>query len=165
VDLNVASAEEPLEPRPENLKFLAVSGFHESNGGIHMSAETESKGMIWTGRVISTIVVLFMLFDSITKVIKVPQVVEASAKFGIGANTLVGIGLTLLVSTIVYVIPRTSIFGAILVSNYLGGAVCANVLVHSPVFNSVFPIVFGVLTWLGVYLREPRLRALVPFKS
>jgi DoxX-like family len=130
-----------------------------------MSPETESKGMIWTGRVITALVVLFMLFDSITKVIKVPQVVAASAKVGIGVHVLVGIGLTLLVSTIVYVIPRTSIFGAILISSYLGGAVCANVLVHSPVFNSAFAVIFGVLTWLGVYLREPRLRALVPFKS
>lgn len=121
--------------------------------------------MIWTGRVITALVVLFMLFDSITKVIKMPQVVAASAKFGIGVQVLFGIGLTLLVSTIFYVIPRTSIFGAILISSYLGGAVCANVLVHSPVFNSVFAIVFGVLTWLGVYLREPRLRALVPFKT
>jgi hypothetical protein len=130
-----------------------------------MSPEMESKGMIWTGRVITALVVLFMLFDSITKVIKVPQVVAASAKFGIGVQVLFGIGLTLLVSTIFYVIPRTSIFGAILISSYLGGAVCANVLVHSPVFNSAFAVVFGVLAWLGVYLREPRLRALVPFKS
>jgi hypothetical protein len=130
-----------------------------------MSPEMESKGMVWTGRVITALVVLFMLFDSITKVIKVPQVVAASAKFGIGVQVLFGIGLTLLVSTIFYVIPRTSIFGAILISSYLGGAVCANVLVHSPVFNSAFAVVFGVLAWLGVYLREPRLRALVPFKS
>jgi hypothetical protein len=130
-----------------------------------MSPETESKGMIWTGRVITTLVVLFMLFDSLTKVIELSQVVAASAKFGIGAHVLFGVGLTLLISTIIYVIPRTSIFGAILISSYLGGAVCANVLVHSPVFNSAFAVFFGVLTWLGVYLREPRLRALVPFKT
>jgi hypothetical protein len=130
-----------------------------------MSPETESKGLIWTGRVITALVVLFMLFDSITKVIQVPSVVAASAKVGIGVHVLFGVGLTLLVSTIFYIIPRTSIFGAILISSYLGGAVCANVLVHSPVFSSALAVVFGVLTWLGVYLREPRLRALVPFKS
>ena len=154
--------QKPNEQR--RLNGSAISSI-ESNGGMHMSPETESKGMIWTGRVITTLVILFMLFDSITKVIKLPSVVAASAKVGIGANVLFGVGLTLLVSTIFYIIPRTSIFGAILISSYLGGAVCANVLVHSPVFNSAFAVLFGVLTWLGVYLREPRLRALVPFKS
>ena len=124
-----------------------------------------SKGSLWTGRIISGLVVLFMLFDSITKVLKVPQVIEASARVGIGASMVFWIGLTLLVSTILYVIPRTSIFGTILISSYLGGAVCANVLSHQPEFNSCFAITFGVLAWLGVYLREPRLHALVPFRS
>jgi len=124
-----------------------------------------SKGSLWTGRIISGLVVLFMLFDSITKVLKVPQVIEASARVGIGASMVFWIGLTLLVSTILYVIPRTSIFGTILISSYLGGAVCANVLSHQPVFSSCFAITFGILAWLGVYLREPRLHALVPFRS
>jgi len=126
---------------------------------------TESKGMLWTGRIISGLVVLFMLFDSITKLIKIPQVIEASAKVGINGHELFWIGVTLLVSTILYIIPQTSIFGTILVSSYLGGAVCADVIAHQPVFNSCFAIAFGILTWLGVWLREPRLRALVPFKS
>jgi len=124
-----------------------------------------SKGMVWTGRAISTLVVLFMLFDSITKIMKVKYVIEASAKFGISVNTLAGMGYALLISTVFYVIPQTSILGAILIASYLGGAVCANILVHSPVFNSAFAITFGVLAWLGVWLREPRLRALAPLKQ
>ena len=126
---------------------------------------TTSKGMLWTGRIISGLVVLFMLFDSITKIIKIPQVIEASAKAGINEHELFWIGVTLLVSVILYVIPQASVFGAILISSYLGGAVCANVLTHQPVFNSCLAITFGVLTWLGVWLRESRLRTLVPLKQ
>ena len=124
-----------------------------------------SKGSLWTGRVISTLVVLFMLFDSVTKIIKIPQVIEASARVGINANEVFWIGVTLLACVILYVIPQTSVFGAILLAAYLGGAVCADVVTHQPVFNSCFAITFGILTWLGLYLREPRLRALVPFKT
>lgn len=124
-----------------------------------------SKGGLWTGRVISSLVVLFMLFDCITKIIKIPQVIEASARIGINAHELFWIGVTLLICVILYVIPKTSVFGAILLAGYLGGAVCANVLTHQPAFNSCFAIAFGVLTWLGLYLREPRLQTLVPFKS
>ena len=124
-----------------------------------------SKGMLWTGRLISGLVVLFMLFDSITKIIKIRQVIEASAKVGINEHELFWIGVTLLVSVILYVIPQASVFGAILISSYLGGAVCANVLTHQPVFNSCLAITFGVLTWLGMWLRESRLRTLVPLKQ
>lgn len=124
-----------------------------------------SKGSLWTGRIISGLVVLFMLFDSITKIIKVPQVIEASARVGINANEVFWIGVTLLCCVILYVTPQTSVFGAILLAAYLGGAVCADVVAHQPVFNSCFAIAFGVLTWLGLYLREPRLHTLVPFRN
>jgi len=124
-----------------------------------------SKGMLWTSRVISGLVVLFMLFDSITKIIKIPQVIDATVKVGFPASTVVPIGITLLVCVILYIIPQTSVLGAILLVGYLGGAVSTDVRAGQPVFNSVFAITFGVLTWLGLYLREPRLRALVPFKS
>jgi DoxX-like protein len=124
-----------------------------------------SKGMLWTGRVISGLVVLFLLFDCITKIIKLPQVIEPSVKMGFTVSMVVGIGWTLLACVILYVIPRTSILGAILIVGYLGGAVATNVFVHNPAFNSAFAITFGVLTWLGIYLRDSRVRALVPFKS
>jgi hypothetical protein len=122
------------------------------------------KGMLWTGRVISALVVLFMLFDCITKIIKLPQVIDPSVKMGFTVNMVVGIGWTLLACVILYVIPQTSILGAILLACYLGGAVAINVYVHNPVFSSCMAIAFGILTWLGVYLRESRLRALVPFR-
>jgi uncharacterized membrane protein len=124
-----------------------------------------SKGMLWTGYVISGLVVLFMIFDGVTKVIKVPQVIQASAKLGYNTATVVGIGAALLVCTALYVIPRTAIFGAILLTGYLGGAVDANVHSGTALFNISFPIAFAVLAWLGIYLRDQRLRALVPLRS
>lgn len=129
------------------------------------SSASVSKGSLWAGRVISILVVLFMLFDSITKILKIPQVIEASARVGINANEVFWIGVTLLVCVILYVIPRTAVFGAILLAAYLGGAVCADVITHQPVFNSCFAITFGVLTWLGLYLRDRKLQEHVPFRS
>lgn len=124
----------------------------------------ESKGSLWTGRVLSGLVVLFMLFDSVTKILKAQQVIDATMRIGFPLSTIVPIGVVLLVCNILYVLPRTSILGAILLTGHLGGAIAANVRAASPVFNTAFPAVFGVLVWLGLYLREPRLRALLPVR-
>src|SRR5579863_1471391 len=123
-----------------------------------------SKGMLWTGYIISGLVVLFMIFDGVTKVMKVPQVIQASARLGYNVGAIVGIGATLLVCTALYVIPRTSILGAILLTAYLGGATAANIRAGGPAFNTSFPIIFGILVWLGLFLRESRLRALIPLR-
>lgn len=120
-----------------------------------------SKGSLWTGRVLSGVVVLFMLFDSVTKILKAQQVIDATIRIGFPLSTIVPIGIVLVVCTILYALPQTSVLGAILLTSHLGGAVSANVRAGSPVFNSAFAIVFGVLVWLGLYLREPRLRALL----
>lgn len=124
-----------------------------------------SKGSLWTGRVLSGVVVLFMLFDSVTKILKAQQVIDATIRIGFPLSTIVPIGIVLLVCTILYALPQTSVLGAILLTSHLGGAVSANVRAGSPVFNSAFAIVFGVLVWLGLYLREPRLRALLPVRE
>jgi len=124
-----------------------------------------SKGAIWTGRVITTLVVLFLAFDGITKVIKDPHVLSAMADLVFPVSTIVAIGAVLLVCTLLYAIPQTSVLGAILLTAHLGGAVAVQVRVGHPLFESSFPIIFGVLVWLGVYLREPRLRALVPLRT
>jgi DoxX-like family len=124
-----------------------------------------SKGSLWAGRVLSGVVVLFMLFDSVTKILKAQQVNDATIRIGFPLGTIVPIGVVLLVCTTFYVIPQTSVLGAILLTGHLGGAVSANVRAGSPTFNSAFAIVFGVLVWLGLYLREPRLRALLPLRK
>jgi hypothetical protein len=106
-----------------------------------------------------------MLFDSVTKILKAQQVIYATIRIGFPLGTIIPIGIVLLVCTIFYVVPQTSVLGAILLTGHLGGAVSANVRAGSPVFNSAFAIVFGVLVWLDLYLREPRLRALLPLRK
>jgi len=120
---------------------------------------------LWTGRIISALMVLFLLFDGVTKLMKVPQVLEAQARLGYPANDALGIGITVLACTLVYVIPRTSVLGAILLTGYLGGAVASQVRIGAPIFDTCFPIIFGVLIWAGLYLRNQQLPALIPLQS
>jgi uncharacterized membrane protein (UPF0182 family) len=124
-----------------------------------------SRKALWTGRIITGLLVLFFLFDSITKLLRVPQVVAAAAPNGFSARELVGIGAVLLICTAIYVIPRTSVLGAILLTGYLGGATFANVHFGMPVVVTFIPVVFGILTWLPIFLRDPRLRALIPLQE
>ena len=132
----------------------------------HSSTETApfSKKRLWAGRIISALAVLFLLFDAITKLMKVAPVLEASARLGYPASLAVGIGSLLLACVVVYAIPGTSILGAILLTGYLGGAVAANVRVGDPLFETFFPVIFGVLIWAGIFLRDDRLRTLIPLR-
>jgi hypothetical protein len=109
------------------------------------------------GGIISGLAVLFFVFDGITKVIRVAPVMEACQKMGISPNMAVGIGFLLLICTAIYVNPRTAIFGAILLTGYLGGAAATHVIQRSGAFPTTFAIGFGVLVWAGLVLREPRL--------
>jgi DMSO/TMAO reductase YedYZ heme-binding membrane subunit len=130
------------------------------------SANQTSKKSLWSGHIISGLVVLFLVFDGVTKVLKVAPVMEASARLGFPAALIVGIGATLLACTAVYVIPRTSILGAILLTGYLGGAVVTNLRAGSSLFSeTLFPVYFGILVWGGLYLRDARLRELIPLRS
>ena len=123
-----------------------------------------SKGSLWAGRIISGLLVLFLIFDGVGKAIKLPQVVEATVRVGFPESTIAGMGIALLVSTALYVIPQTSVLGAILLTGYLGGATATNVHAGTGVFNTSFPVIFGILVWLGLYLRESRLRTLIPLR-
>jgi hypothetical protein len=119
--------------------------------------------MTWAGRIMSGLVALFLLFDSVIKLIKLPIAVEGTTQLGYPEHTVVGIGVVLLVCLIVYLIPRTALLGAILLTGYLGGAIATHVRVGSPLFSHVlFPIYVALLVWGGVFLRCPRLRALIP---
>jgi hypothetical protein len=125
-----------------------------------------SRKALWAGRIISALPVLFLLMDGVMKLIKLSMVVEATVKLGYPATTIVPLGIVLLACTVLYVIPRTSVLGAILLTGYLGGAVATHVRVGDPLFSHVlFPVYLGVMLWLGLYLREGRLRALVPIRA
>ena len=116
------------------------------------------------GRVISGLVVLFLTFDGVAKVLMVPAVIEASAQLGVPESVIAGIGLVLLACTALYVVPPTAVLGAILLTGYLGGATATHVRMGGPVFPVVFAVLVGVLVWGGLYLREPRLHALLPLR-
>ena len=124
-----------------------------------------SKGQLWAGYIISAVPVLFLLMDGIMKLFKPSFVVEPTLKLGYSESTIVPLGVVLVICTILYVIPRTTVLGAILLTGYLGGAVATNVRVGSPAFNILFPVIVGILLWIGLALREPRLRPLLPMKS
>ncbi len=121
-----------------------------------------SKKRLWAGRILTALVVLFLLVDSAIKVMKAQVAVEGTVKLGYPASVLVGLGVVLLVSTLLYAIPQTSFLGAILLTGYLGGAVATHVRVSDPLFNVLFPVFVGVMIWGGLFLRDNRLRALLP---
>jgi len=119
-------------------------------------------GMLWTGRVISGLVVVFMIFDGVTKILRLAPVVAGTVQAGYPERMVVPIGIAALVSALLYALPRTAVLGAILLTGFLGGATATNVRLASPWF--VFPVGCGVLVWLGLYLRDLRLRALLPLQ-
>jgi hypothetical protein len=121
-------------------------------------AATAAK-QIWTGRILSGLTVLFLIFDSVVKLGQSHWALEATVRLGYSEQVVLPLGIVLLASTLLYVLPRTSILGAILLTGYLGGATATHVRVGQPF---VFPIVFGMLVWLGLWLRDARLRALIP---
>ncbi len=123
-----------------------------------------SKGRLWTGRVLSALAVLFLIFDGVTKVMKDPHVIQASARLEFTVRAIVEIGIILLICTALYVIPKTSVLGAVLLTGYLGGAVAVQLRVDNPLFQTLFPLIFGVVIWAGVFLREERLSALIPLR-
>ncbi len=124
---------------------------------IDATALSISKPRLWTGRVLKTLPVLFLLMDGTMKLFKPPFVVQATLQLGYPESTIVGIGVTLLISTALFVIPRTTVLGAILLTGYLGGAVASNVRAGTPVFNIVFPILLAVLVWSSSVLCDRRL--------
>lgn len=120
------------------------------------NALAPSKTALWAGRIISAICILFLLFDAIGKIIKETHTIQACIPLGIPENTIQAIGIILLICTIFYIIPRTSVFGALLLTGYLGGATAIMVRAGQPVY---FSLVFALLVWLGLYLRDSRTRA------
>ncbi len=122
-----------------------------------------SKKRLRAGRIISALPVLLLLFSGVLKLIKPAPVVQGLAHFGYPESLALSLGILEIAYTVVYVIPRTSVLGAILMTAYLGGATATNVRVGDPLF--FVPPILGVLVWGGLYLRDDRLRALVPLRS
>jgi DoxX-like protein len=127
---------------------------------------TESKKMVWVGRIVSVLPVLFLLMDAVMKFVKPPIVVETTLQLGYPESTIIGMGVVLLVGIVIYVIPQTAVLGAVLLTGYLGGAVATHVRVSNPVFSHVlFPVYVAIFLWGGLYLRDARVRELIPIRN
>jgi hypothetical protein len=125
-----------------------------------------SKRTLWTGRIMSALPTLFLFVDGVGKLVKPAPVVEATLQLGYPESVILGLGIVLLTCTVLYVIPRTAVLGAILLTGYLGGAIATHVRVGNPLFSHIlFPVYIAVLIWGGLYLRDERLRALIPLRS
>jgi hypothetical protein len=121
-----------------------------------------SNKLVWTGRIISALIILLLLFSGAGKLYKPVQVLDEFTRLGYPGSVILGIGIVEIACAIIYAIPRTAVLGAILVTGYLGGATATHVRVGDPFF---MPILIGVLIWVGLFLREDRLRALLPLRS
>lgn len=119
---------------------------------------------MWTGRALSTLVVLFLFFDAAGKLMMPSFVLDAMTRLGFPVVLGGTLGVILTVSTILYAIPRTAVLGAVLLTGYLGGAVAIHLRAGSTHFETIFPIIFGFLVWIGIYLRDARLRSVFPLR-
>ncbi len=126
-----------------------------------MATQEINKKGLWAGRGISGFAALFLLFDGVTKLFKPAFVVEATVRLGFPESAIVGIGILLTASTLVYLVPRTAIVGAVLLTGYLGGAVATQVRAGSSLFETMFPVMIGALVWVGLWLRDNRLKELL----
>jgi hypothetical protein len=130
-----------------------------------ISKTASSKTATWTGRTMSALVIAFLLFDGAIKMVPLDIVITTSEQLGIPGELARLLGTLTLLSTILYMIPQTSVLGAILLTGYLGGAIAIHVRIGSPLFShTLFGVYLGLLVWGGLYLRDERVRALIPFR-
>lgn len=125
------------------------------------TAPTTSKAMLWTGRIVTALPVLMLTMSAVMKLTKAAPLVEGFKKFGYAESLALPIGIVEVICTVLYLIPQTAVLGAILLTGYLGGATATHVRVED---NFAGPIIAGVLVWLGLFLRDARIRALIPFR-
>jgi hypothetical protein len=126
------------------------------------SAAASSKRRRWIGRILTAIAVLFLIFDFSIKLAHIQPVTDAFARLGVPDHLAATVGTLELICLAVYLIPRTAVLGAVLLTGFLGGAIMLHVRVGDPLFSHIlFPVYIGALLWIGLYLRDPRLRTLL----
>ena len=131
----------------------------------NIQTHSVSSGALWGGRIMSWLPALFLLVDGVMKLFKPAAVVEATVKLGYPENIILPLGIVLTICVVLYLIPRTAVLGAILLTGYLGGAVATHVRVGEGLFPISLPIIFGILLWGGLYLRDNRVRRLIPLSQ
>ena len=127
-----------------------------------MDQQTTSKGLLWGGRVLSALPALGLFASAAMKLSRSPQVVQGFKAMGYPDSSILIIGIVEVLCTVLYLVPQTAVLGAILLTGYLGGAVSTHVRAGE---GFAAPVLFGVLLWGGLFLRDPRLRALLPLRK
>ena len=147
---------------------MATNPLPEGSGTVMVgSARTQIRPKKFarrTGWVLTVLSGLFLIFDGVGKIVLPPQVTEACVRLGFPVERITGVGILLLIVTAVYLIPRTAVLGAVLLTAFLGGAVAIQLRAGSPMFETIFPVLFGLLVWGGIYLREGRLCTFLPLR-
>lgn len=134
-------------------------------GVVERSASSVPNGRLWAGRIVAWLIAAFMLLDAVMKLLRPKPVADAFVRTGWPLELSVTLGTILLISTALYLIPRTAVLGAILLTGYLGGAVATNLRLENPLFtNTLFPVYFGVLVWGALWLRDGQVRAMIPLR-
>jgi hypothetical protein len=137
-----------------------------SHNGIEAPATSISRGALWSGRIMSGLVIAFLLFDGAMKLIPLQVVIDTSQQMAIPLDIIRTLGVLTLIGAALYAYPRTSVLGAILLTGYLGGAIYAHYRLADPLFtHTLFGVYLGLLIWGGLYLRDPRVRALIPLRA
>ena len=122
-----------------------------------------SKAALWTGRVMSALPVLLVLFGSVVKLMRVPSVVEAFTRTGLPQALILPVGTIELLCCLIYIIPQTAVLGAILMTGLLGGATITTLRIGDPTYP--MPVILGMLAWGGLFMRDSRLRELIPLRK
>ncbi len=136
-----------------------------SQNGVDLPATAVSRGALWSGRVMSGLVIAFLLFDGTMKLIPLQVVIDTSQQMAIPLDIIRTLGVLTLAGALLYAWPRTSVLGAIVLTGYLGGAIYAHYRLADPLFtHTLFGVYLGLMIWGGLYLRDPRIRALIPFR-
>ncbi|HEV7701121.1 MAG TPA: DoxX family protein [Pyrinomonadaceae bacterium] len=129
-------------------------------------ADTQiSRAAHWTGLIVGGLPALFLIVDGVMKLFKPEFVVKATTDLGYSENVIIPLGVVLLTCVALFMIPKTTVLGAILITGYLGGAVATHVQHRDGAFEIVLPVIFGVMIWLGLWLCDTRMRQLVPIRS
>jgi hypothetical protein len=137
-----------------------------SHNGIDLPTSSISRGALWAGRVMSGLVIAFLLLDGTMKLMPLQIVIDTSQQMAIPLDIIPTLGVLTLAGTLLYACPRTSVLGAIILTGYLGGAIYAHFRLADPLFtHTLFGVYLGLLIWGGLYLRDPRIRALIPLRA
>jgi hypothetical protein len=125
------------------------------------SPTVQSAKQRWAGRIVTALPVLFLIFDLSIKIAHIQPVTDAFERLGVPDNLAIAVGVLELLCLVVYLVPRTAVLGAVLLTGFLGGAIMLHVRIGDPLFSHIlFPVYIGALLWVGLYLRDSRLRAL-----